>query len=711
MDFLDDSSDTESNTSLHQLTINEHYAKAFEYKKEREELAKLKEKYGSDYEDENNGEDDSESETEDEDGEELTPAVDAAILRTLARIQKKDPAIYDAAQGVFQEEQARTSSSTPWGYQATKDRKDKSKPLTIQQQNMQSLLHGSRSPSPGPTRPTHVEEQRVLRDETISAFHNAVSADSDADSDDDGLEGGLLSLREKTKDELERQEEEYKAYLEREVGDVKSLIQLDEPPRDSDGNLLVDVRRTDEAGPSTSTKKSKKRKARKEETDQEFLLNYIFNRGWIDRESRHLPTYTDVTGRQSGSISKKEEAEAAEDEVPDVDELEEFDELADVFESTYNFRFEEPGAATIQSHPRNINSTVRRDDNPRREARERRKARKEEEIAKKNEEVKRLKALKMREIRKKLGVIGREGGLAEDGISELQELDLDGEWDAEKHDAQMATLYDMEGEMPEEDDDGKPIWNDDIDISDLVPPEEKKKSKKQQKKEERKKAKAAALAAANDDDGVDVDAMDADAPALELGDDEEWDGTEEMRKRKLDEYMDELYGLEFNDITAGIPTRFKYAPVDKTAYQLTPVEILLATDGELNDYVSLKKLAPYRKGKNRDGAWDPKRGEKLKDFRQKIHDRTGTSHWAGPTPSAHAATNGDGEAKKKRKGKKERQRAKAAEGTEFVGDATINENGKRSRVQGAEDGLPPEEQEVGERSHKKRKRKKHSTED
>lgn len=50
--------------------------------------------------------------------------------------------------------------------------------------------------------------------------------------------------------------------------------------------------------------------------------------------------------------------------------------------------------------------------------------------------------------------------------------------------------------------------------------------------------------------GVDVDAMDADAaPSQSLGfDDEEWDGTEEMRKRKLDEYMNELYGLEFNDI-------------------------------------------------------------------------------------------------------------------------------------------------------------------
>lgn len=45
---------------------------------------------------------DSESdESEDEDGEELTPTLDAAILRTLARIKRKDPANYDADKNIF----------------------------------------------------------------------------------------------------------------------------------------------------------------------------------------------------------------------------------------------------------------------------------------------------------------------------------------------------------------------------------------------------------------------------------------------------------------------------------------------------------------------------------------------------------------------------------------------------------------------------------
>lgn len=63
----------------------------------------MKDKYGSDAElDEDEEEDSEDLESEDEDGEELTPAVDAAILRTLARIKGKDPAIYDKDAAVFE---------------------------------------------------------------------------------------------------------------------------------------------------------------------------------------------------------------------------------------------------------------------------------------------------------------------------------------------------------------------------------------------------------------------------------------------------------------------------------------------------------------------------------------------------------------------------------------------------------------------------------
>ena len=62
----------------------------------------MKLKYGSDAEEVNSESDSEEDESEDEDGEELTPAVDAAILRTLARIKRKDPEIYNSKTGIFE---------------------------------------------------------------------------------------------------------------------------------------------------------------------------------------------------------------------------------------------------------------------------------------------------------------------------------------------------------------------------------------------------------------------------------------------------------------------------------------------------------------------------------------------------------------------------------------------------------------------------------
>lgn len=137
---------------------------------------------------------------------------------------------------------------------------------------MQSLL-GSNSRSPSPSLPTHAEEQRALRSETISAFHAAVDAPSEEDEDD--LAGGLLTLREKTKDELERQEEEYRAYLEREVGaDIRSLVRI-EGDEETSGSGSANVKgdpEDDGAGETKGTKKRKKKRAREEESDQDFLL-------------------------------------------------------------------------------------------------------------------------------------------------------------------------------------------------------------------------------------------------------------------------------------------------------------------------------------------------------------------------------------------------------------------------------------------------------
>lgn len=91
------------------------------------------------------------------------------------------------------------------------------------------------------------------------------------------------------------------------------------------------------------------------------------NRGWIDRSTRRLPTYKEITSSKTKGKGKAKEDQsdvdtasgyddenrkASESEEsdgkPGNEELDEdeFDEIVDRFESSYNFRFEEPYVAS-----------------------------------------------------------------------------------------------------------------------------------------------------------------------------------------------------------------------------------------------------------------------------------------------------------------------------------------------------------------------------
>ncbi|KAF7289267.1 Kri1-C domain-containing protein [Mycena indigotica] len=662
-------SESDDERDVHQITINEHYAKAFEYRKEREELQKLKDQYGSDPDSEEEEETDSESaESEDSDGEELTPAMDAAILRTLARIKRKDPEIYTGGKDIFAEEQEKSShaaKSLAQPASAVSKGKEKGKPLTIRAANLQNAMRShSASPEPDEAQLTHVEEQKRLRQETIAAFH---AHDDESDGEDD-----FLVPREKNMEELAREENEYREFLEKQVGDLHELV-------DIGGSADAPVVVKEEEEGERKKKKKKKRKAEdaagpsKEAVDQEFLVNYILNRGWIDKSAKRLPTYKEVTSSKKGKAKSEDQPEGSDG---DDDEEEIFDDIVDRFESSYNFRFEETDGNEIKTYPRTLPSTVRREDTTRKDARERRKQRKAEELAQRKEEVKRLKGLKMKEIRARL----ERAGVATGEVESLNELgiDLDAPWDPDAHDKQMAGLYALNGEDDGDNDgdDEKPTWNDDIDIGDIyVEPDlaapEKKRKKKKKKKDE-----------AADEDGVDVDIMDADV-VPEYDAEEEWDGTEEMRKRKLKEWMDEIYALDFNDIVGGQTTRFHYTSVAPQNYSLTASEILEAKDAELNEYMGIKKYAPYRQ-ENKSG-WDSHRNERLKEFKGKISERLG--HVPEEAPE-----------KKKRKGKKERMREK--------GEANGEDDSAKKRKREEPEAEAPAE----ESGKKKRRRKKKDTE-
>ena len=83
--------------------------------------------------------------------------------------------------------------------------------------------------------------------------------------------------------------------------------------------------------------------------------SYIFNRGWIDRSNRRVPTYNEIVGFSSRQSKRKPVVSQTEpdsdgevDQSSDADrgatlsDENSFDDLADAFETSYNFRFEEP---------------------------------------------------------------------------------------------------------------------------------------------------------------------------------------------------------------------------------------------------------------------------------------------------------------------------------------------------------------------------------
>ena len=127
-------------------------------------------------------------------------------------------------------------------------------------------------------------------------------------------------------------------------------------------------------------------------------------------------------------------------------------------------------------------------------------------------------------------------------IVALQDLDLEGDWDPGAHDRQMAGIYAQDdGEFHDED---KPTWDDDIDIDDIIPPTASSSKEKKRNKKDKKGKKA-------DVEDEDYEMGEGDEAGREDEEwDEEWDGTEEMRKKKLQEYMDSLLELEFNDVVS-----------------------------------------------------------------------------------------------------------------------------------------------------------------
>ncbi|KAJ1025149.1 hypothetical protein NDA16_002655 [Ustilago loliicola] len=730
---------TKPEESLNHFTINKEFAERFVHNKQRTELHQLEAKYGKDAlasdDDDEDTETDSESDvTEDEDGEQINANVDAAIFRTLQRIRNKDAALYDSKTDIFAQEAeaaeraARASgASTAAGKKGTTKKEKKVTLQDYQRQRVQELIETSENPAEALADATtsdrakgifHAEEeermpfaqeQEELRKEVSQAFHAGIDAEDD-----------LFVKR------SEAQTNGSTSYRDAVIASLG--------PDADEETIRQAIRRqkaadNEEASASTSS-------AVHGETDQkaneDFLLNYILNRGWIDKSAdeqrpvkprlnksllKTKSTEADASnpadddnaaekGEDAKAYGRDWAAEAAALESDDSD----FDEKADAFETAYNFRFEQgPESLTIPTYSRTPKDSARREDNTRKRKREERAARKEEEKRLKMQELSRLKNLKRQEIVNKLKKLREVTGSS---AVELENLDLEGEFDPDAHDKAMEKAFGdqyYEGE----DDEEKPSWDDDVEIDDIIQEHEAtvgagKKSKKAKQthtgddddriemdadflddsntlasgaggskeaalrarladkklsKKDRKKLKKKLKAAlskssssANRDDsdsdseadGVDEEAMDADVSSSSSN----AAASATDKKAVAKEMIDSYYNLDYEDMIGNLPTRFKYTQVAPADYGMSAVDILLADDEQLNNVVGLKNLQPYRRGKNRPMDL----GKKLGQFRREVYGNT--------------SKNKDGEDKqqKKRLGKKERMRLKAAEEGEAGGE-------------------------------------------
>ena len=118
----------------------------------------------------------------------------------------------------------------------------------------------------------------------------------------------------------------------------------------------------------------------------------------------------------------------------------------DKFECKYNFRFEDPNAATLTSHARNANEeeTMRRKDSARKQARERAKDAKEDIKKQRKEEIAKLKALKKEEILEKLTKANHlaQGNLFKDKtLVERVSKELETEFIPDVYDKTMAKMF------------------------------------------------------------------------------------------------------------------------------------------------------------------------------------------------------------------------------------------------------------------------------
>uniref|UniRef100_A0ACD5TGA6 Uncharacterized protein n=1 Tax=Avena sativa TaxID=4498 RepID=A0ACD5TGA6_AVESA len=538
----DDDSDAPAEDNS-KIQINEEYARRFEHNKRREALQRREEQKKKGLIAESEDEEDDDDDSSDEDVAVASRRVDRRLLQVIRRIRSGDSALFDEKAKVYsssEDEDEADEEGEPKEGKAKKER-----PLYLKDVNAQHLLE--EGPEFAAQTGRGNKYDRIAYDERQrEGLKEFLEAEKKELGDGDGDEDDLFMEKQADGDGDESEEDEDEKQTEELLGEVfGNDEELDE--------------------------------------NEKFLKNYILNRPYLE------------TG-MGNNFSLDDIQEVSEEEA----EIQKWEDYQDNYNARgYNYRHEEVAASEVpvtdrvMGHPRVVEGSVRKKESSRkkqRKSKEERNARAKQEQA---EELKHLKNLKMKEINEKLEKIRMIAGIEGDAACKLGADDLEEDFDPEDYDRKMREMFDENYYGADEADPGFG-GGDDFDLG--KPDFDKEDEVLGLPKEW----------ALDDEEGSTASGVKdiSEKKKKKKKNKELADGNEVGEKRKgkisekdkveLEKEFDEYYKLDYEGTIGDLKTRFKYRQVQPNSYGLNTMEILQSDDRDLNQYVSIKKLAPYR---------------------------------------------------------------------------------------------------------------------
>ena len=569
--FEDD--DTCNPESEVELTVNKEYAARFEHNKRREELQRLEE---ADLIEETDSSTDSED--EDDDGYLALGRLGDQAQATLEAIRNKDPSIYDKNHCFYPDIED--------GNHAQSETREKQKPMYLRDYHRKNLLKGNLEGedylgTPDPPQ-TYDEEQQQLRKTVIQEIHHAAKSANGEPNLGGGGDGGS--------------EDEFLT--------VKKRPSEKQEPKPS------------HAGQSTQSKPIDA-----ENDVDAFLDHYIETKAWIIPPGSKLQ--------------------------PFESEDEEEDAKAEAYEQAYNLRFEDPQRSNeiLLTHARDSaarHSARKSNPSQRKRMREAQKSKREALKEERSADKARLRQLKIYEMEGKLQKIKEAAGLRDETLDGPQWTSLLEEaWDNDDWEREMNREFDQAYYADKDEEVSpllekklrprKPKWEDDIVINDLVPGFHEHEDPQQQEftlSDENDTKEHERTSNTDQDDGTNVPTKQKLGPRDRKRRKVEDKTQARKERRHIEKIVDER--LHNHDLLENAASKrsgqFRYRETSPTAFGLTPIDILMASDSQLNQFAGLKKLAPFRtrEQKNKDKRRLGKKA-RLREWRKEAfgHDHGG----------------------------------------------------------------------------------------